>query len=394
MSLLSRRDMLAGLGALAFSPGLARNAGASVDTPTLIVILLRGGMDGLSALVPVGEADFFRYRPDVVSETSRPLLDGLFSLHPNLAGLQTLYDSGQLAIFPSVATSYRGRSHRDAIRILDGSAGEVSINLSGWIGRAAAILPGEKRPSLIATGSRLPLCLLGSCSPVQAGPEELSDLEERAHFLAGAQPYAAFMGEELCAFADRSGLDVRHDETLAEAANRHFVATFEKAVASLGRELETVSGSRIGVIEFAGWDTHHDQGAMAGRVAMLLAALDRGITHLRERCEANWQRTAIVVLSEFGRTVAMNSTGGTDHGTGTVAFLAGGSVRGGRLVGDWPGLALQQLQDGHGLRPTLDVRSVLKGVLTTQFGLSRRELDTLVFFESSAAAPLHDLFRI
>ena len=228
---------------------------------------------------------------------------------------------------------------------------------------------------------------------MQVGPEKFSGLDERAHFFADAEPYAAFMAEELRAFADRSGLDVRHDEPLAEAANRYFVTEFEKAVARLSRELETISGPRIGVIEYAGWDTHHDQGAVAGRVAMLLAGLDRGITHLRERCGANWQRTAIVIMSEFGRTVAINSTGGTDHETATVAFLAGGSVRGGRLMGDWPGLAPQQLHDGHSLRPTMDVRSVLKGILTTQFGLSRKELDTLVFSRSSAAAPLHDLFR-
>jgi uncharacterized protein (DUF1501 family) len=351
-------------------------------------------MDGISALMPVDEPDLLHLRPGLITETSQPLLDSHFLLHPRLAGFQALYDARQLVIFPSVASPYRGRSHRDAIQVLDSGSVDISSHLSGWIGRAAGLFRSRERPSLIATGGRIPLCLLGPCSHLQIGSPESGRLDDRAHFFANARPYTPFMSDDLISFARQSGFQVQPGEPVSAAADRYFVAAFEKSSNRLGQLLAKGGGPRIAILEYDGWDTHNDQGTTAGRVATLLAGLDKGVTLLREYCGANWRQTTVVVMSEFGRTVKMNSSGGTDHGVASVAFLTGGAVQGGRVVGDWPGLSQHRLIDGHSLRPTLDVRSILKGILMGQFGLSPRELDSTVFTDSPTIKPLDDLLVV
>jgi uncharacterized protein (DUF1501 family) len=166
------------------------------------------------------------------------------------------------------------------------------------------------------------------------------------------------------------------------------------AVASAaGKFLAEPDGPRIAVIEANGWDTHANQGAENGQLANRLRALDQGLEALRTALGAAWSRTAILVVTEFGRTVAVNGTRGTDHGTATSAFLVGGAVAGARVVADWPGLATSALHEGRDLRPTLDLRSVCKGVLAVHVGARESDLEERVFPESRGARTLDGLIR-
>jgi len=145
------------------------------------------------------------------------------------------------------------------------------------------------------------------------------------------------------------------------------------------------------VVALDGWDTHANQGASTGSLANKLKALDEGIAALRETLGPAWANTAVVVTTEFGRTVAVNGTRGTDHGTGGVAFVLGGLVRGGRFHGDWPGLSQNALYQGRDLAPTNDLRAVFKGVLSGVWGLESRSLDQRVFPDSGSVRPMDRL---
>jgi uncharacterized protein (DUF1501 family) len=165
----------------------------------------------------------------------------------------------------------------------------------------------------------------------------------------------------------------------------------EPLATAAARFLAAADGPRIAVIDLDGWDTHANQGGAQGTLALRLRALDNGLQTLRTQLGAAWAHTSVLVVTEFGRTAAVNGTRGTDHGTGACAFLAGGAVAGGRVITDWPGLATRELHEGRDLRATLDLRAVVKGVLARQFGLAESALERSVFPASAAAVPLENL---
>ncbi len=150
-------------------------------------------------------------------------------------------------------------------------------------------------------------------------------------------------------------------------------------------------GPRISALAFDGWDTHANEGGPVGRLAQLLGGLDSAFAEFEQGLGARWSNTAVVVITEFGRTARINGTEGTDHGTGTVALLAGGAIAGGRVIADWPGLKDANLQDGRDLKPTMDLRAVLKGVMKDHLGLSDRVLANAVFPDSGAIKPMQGL---
>jgi uncharacterized protein (DUF1501 family) len=160
-----------------------------------------------------------------------------------------------------------------------------------------------------------------------------------------------------------------------------------------GTLMKSEGGPQIAVLEATGWDTHANQGGAKGVLAQRLAGLDRALRTLAEELGALWPQTAVLVVTEFGRTAAMNGTRGTDHGTGGCAFLAGGAIRGGRVIADWPGLSHAALLDNRDLRPTLDLRSVFKGVLDEHMHVDTKTLDSRIFPDSSNARPLQGLMR-
>lgn len=370
---ISRRAWLArvavgsGAGLALQLPGtrlaLAATSPAS-DDRRLVVVLLRGALDGLAAVPPVGDPGWSALRPQAEAEQARfgaPLpLDAQFALHPKLTTLHQWFGARQLLVAHAVASPYRERSHFDAQQLLE-SGGNRAFELStGWLGRAMALTQRQG----VALSAALPLAMRGAASASSWAPSSQPvadpDLVERIArlYASDAQLGPAFAQ----ARAQRGGVMGDANE------GGNFAALARQA----GRFLAAPGGPPIAWLDTSGWDTHTQQ---APRLARQLEALDQGLAALRESLGPRWDITTVLVMTEFGRSAAMNGSGGTDHGTAGVAFLAGGRVAGGRVLTDWPGLGAQQLHEGRDLRPTMDLRALVKPVLQQQLGLGTAQLD-------------------
>ena len=345
----------------------------------LVVVMLRGALDGLAAVPPVGDPGFAALRtggpapgrlPGVPAAAyGEPLpLDATFALHPGLERLHRWYGEGQLLVAHAVASPYRERSHFDAQQLLESGSSRPFELSTGWLGRALAAVDGQG----VALAPSLPLALRGAAGATSWAPNHLKaaddDLLDRL-----AQVYAddPVLGTTLTqARAQRQG--VMGDPAGADRGGAGFSALARQA----GLFLAADGGPSVAWLDLTGWDTHTQQ---AGRLARLLPQLDEGLAALRDALGARWQTTTVLVLTEFGRSAAMNGSGGTDHGTASVALLAGGEVQGGRVISDWPGLAKPALLDGRDLRPTRDLRAFIAPVLQRQFGIddARMQRDVL-----------------
>ncbi len=367
----SRRSLLSlGGAALALQlPGVslalaAGNASGRADDPRLVVIFLRGAMDGLAAVPPVGDPGWKTLRPQADADFERygqPLaLDGTFALHAKLPTLHRWYGEKQLVVAHAVASPYRERSHFDAQQLLESGGNRAFELQTGWLGRAME----TRSQQGVALSPALPLALRGATGASSWAPsnqpEVAPDLLER---LAMLYKQDAQLGPTFAkAREQRSGVMADANE------GANFMALARQA----GRFLAADGGPQIAWLDSNGWDTHS---AQAARLARQFESLDNGLAALRESLGARWANTAVLVVSEFGRSAAMNGSGGTDHGTAGVAFLAGGRVAGGRVLTDWPGLATAQLHEARDLRPTTDVRTLIKPVLQHQLGTATAQLD-------------------
>lgn len=378
---LTRRGALLGLaGAVALGPAALALAAAPTER-RFVVVLLRGGMDGLAVVVPHGEASLASWRAALVPEG---LLDlgGFFGLHPSLAGLHRCYAAGEALAVQAVASPDRSRSHFAAQDTLELGLGGHGI-VSGWLNRAAGAL---RRPAL-AMGAGTPLLL--------RGPAPVGSFQPEGRLHPPPDYYASVLalyrrdpriGPKLArALAERGFTEA----VLAGAALPPHGHAFATLATAAGRLLAAASGPRIAALELGGWDTHVNQ---ARRLAATLKVLDEGLLALRQNLGEAWRQTVVLVVTEFGRTVRVNGSLGTDHGTATVAFVLGGAVAGGRVAGDWPGLAPARLFENRDLRPTTDVRAIAKGLLAQHLGLDAAAL-ARVFPASAAAAPMRRLLR-
>ncbi len=392
---LTRRGALLGLGA---AVALGRASLALSAAPTdrrLVVVILRGALDGLAAVAPYGDPALAGLRGELTPAAPGQeggLLDlgGYFGLHPALAGLHALYAAGQLLPVHAVAGPVRTRSHFEAQDLMESGA-EQRLS-SGWLNRAVqgmAPRPGTEAP--LSIGVSLPLLLRGPAPVGAYAPQSFSQPQPELY----ARLAALHQQDAVTGPAIRQGL-LERGFTGAQLAggpaggeaprDRYAFATLAGAA---GRLLAAPSGPRIAAMELGGWDTH---AAQAARLNGPLRQLDAGLIALRDGLGEAWQRTAVLVITEFGRTVRGNGTGGTDHGTGTVAFLAGGAVAGGRVLADWPGLGGARLLEGRDLQPTMDLRALAKGLLAAHLGLTAPAL-RLAFPGSDAAAPVQGLIR-
>lgn len=398
--MLSRRSALLGLTA-SWSLGRASVALAAPSSgaqdPRLVVILLRGALDGMAAVTPYGDSGLVALRRDLLlPEPGREggLLDlgGFFGLHPALAGLHALYGQGQMLPVHAVAAPYRTRSHFDAQDYLESGA-DHRLD-SGWLNRAVSALPGQggsgknARPDgfALALGLDVPLLLrgptpIGSYAP--AGSQHPTpDLYRAIAQLSAHDPQ---IGPGL-----RSGLQARgFSDDIAPTAppgSDRKIDGFTRLASAAGLMLARADGPRVAALEIGGWDSH------AGQMSALkapLARLDQGIDALRTSLGAAWSQSVILAMTEFGRTARMNGTGGTDHGTGAVAFIAGGAVKGGRVAGTWPGLRAGQLFENRDLAPTTDLRSVIAGVLCAHLSMPRSALARV--FPGMPPTPLSEI---
>lgn len=397
---ITRRGALLGLGALA-ALGHRAAFGHVPGDHRFVVIILRGGLDGLGTVAPYADPAHAVLREGIaLAEPGREegLLDlgGRFGLHPALAGLHALYRHGEAAIVHAVAGPYRSRSHFDAQDAMESGAERRLAD--GWLNRAvAALWPADPGPAqgrsrrALATGPAVPLVLKGPAAVASYAPSRQPEVSpetmDRLAALYARDPLLGAVvteGREGRRFAAAT-IGPEHGPMANLPGER---AAFAALAEAAGRLLAARAGPRVAALETGGFDTHAFQ---PQRLAAALSTLDGGIVALRHGLGDAWRETAVLVMTEFGRTARVNGTLGTDHGTGGVAFVLGGRIGGGRVLGDWPGLGEEALFERRDLRPTTDLRAVAKALLAGHLGVSRDALDAVVFPGSADVAPFRGL---
>jgi uncharacterized protein (DUF1501 family) len=407
----TRRELLLGSGVLfawAFMPRVARAAGRD---PRFLTIVLRGALDGLAAVAPVGDPDWIKLRSDnalqLDGKTPALPLDGFFALNPAMPNVHRLYQAGEASIVHAVATPYRDRSHFDGQDVLESGLPKPGAVDTGWLNRALAGLePGD--PAIthgrqaFAVGPVTPLVVRGPARVMSWTPPRVPPVSEETtlrllDLYRHTDPTLARVLEErlgLAAMARAGGIPDKPDENRPAPQGggiEQVRAYFAEAAGAAAKFLARPDGPRVGALAFDGWDTHVNEGAADGRLAALLGALDGAIAAIKTNMGEAWSETVVALVTEFGRTAHVNGNKGTDHGTGTVALLAGGALKGGRVIADWPGLKETDLFEKRDLMATTDLRAVLKGVLKDHLQVDDRALAAEVFPGSEAVAPMAGL---
>jgi uncharacterized protein (DUF1501 family) len=388
---LSRRAALLGLTS-AVTLGRASLALAAAPTEQrFVVVILRGALDGLSAVVPHGDPALAGQRAELVPEG---LLDlgGFYGLHPALANLHTMYGDGELLPVHAVAGPTRVRSHFEAQDCLESGADHRMT--SGWLNRAVSAMPADtgnrSGSDAMAIGVSVPLLLRGPATVGNWAPHGIisppADLYTQIAALNQADRVTGPAIVEGLSERGFTGEVLSADGTEQPAGNRYAFPALARAG---GEMLRAADGPRVAAMEIGGWDTHV---AQVPRLTRVLADLDAGLAGLKDGLGPAWKQTAVLVMTEFGRTVRVNGTKGTDHGTATVAFVLGGAVAGGRVAADWPGLGPGKLLENRDLQPTADLRAVAKGLLARHLGLAAEALAT-VFPDSATVQPITGLIR-
>ena len=359
IGMLSRRSTLLGLGAAVTLGRVSLAMAAAPTDKRFVVVLLRGALDGLAAVTPYGDPAFAELRGAMRPGGSDGLLDlgGFFGLHPALTGLHEMYGQGELLPVHAVAGPVRTRSHFEAQDLMESGA-EQRMS-SGWLNRAVqGMAPAGPNGLPLSVGVSLPLLLRGAAPVGAFAPQSFQQPQADLY----ARLVALHEHDPVTGPAIREGLQERGfaGSTLGENKNAPDRNAFPSLAAAAGRLLAAADGPRIAAMELGGWDTHAAQGQ---RLVGPLRQLDAGLAALKASLGDAWKQTAVLVITEFGRTVHLNGTGGTDHGTGAAAFVLGGAVAGGRVRADWPGLGAGRLFEARDLQPTMDVRALAKGLL-------------------------------
>jgi uncharacterized protein (DUF1501 family) len=399
-----RRHFLIGAGALAASAAIpevlfAHTGGSS----RLVVVILRGALDGLAAVPPYGDPDYATLHRELAiaapGNTDGALaLNNTFGLHPALSFLHERFAAGELIVFNAVASPYRDRSHFDGQNVLENGLAKPIGSADGWLNRALAALPASGRAAdrAVAISQNVPLILRGEAAVMSKSPQATADVDEDllarlADLYSHDDWFSARLSEAVQTDKMVEGAD---DSGNPKQPQRLRVPDRVTAVARMAANLmRSDGGPEIAVIEASGWDTHANQGGAKGILSTRLGGLDKALNSLADELGPLWPQTAVLVVTEFGRTAAVNGTRGTDHGTGGCAFLVGGAVRGGQVIADWPSLSRTALLDNRDLKPTLDLRSVFKAVLDEHMHVDAKTLAKRVFPDSSGARPLQGLIR-
>lgn len=377
---LNRRHMLGALGAATLLPTRLAYAAAAPGERRFVFIIQRGAADGLATLAPLGDPAFERARGALAEDFSGAAkLDATFALHPALTGMSTLYAQKQALFVHGVGIPYRDRSHFDAQNVLETGGTKPYETKDGWMNRLLALLPGGTRA--MAVSPTVPAALRGPRDVTSYANSRLPDADAElmsrvSQMYAGDKQLHALWESSMQARMMAAGNDDNGQDPVATG----------KLAASL---LSGPSGARVAMIETGGWDTHFQQ---KGRIERQLKGLDAMIGALKTGLGPAWNETLVLVATEFGRTVAPNGTGGTDHGTGSLAMLLGGTVSGGKVVSDWPGLAQGQLFEGRDLKPTLALDAAIAGAVAAHFGLDPA-LVLATCFPGGGSKPIGGLIR-
>lgn len=381
--MIDRRFVLrsaVGAAALTLAPRLAFAKAATERR--FVFIIQRGAADGLSIVAPVGDPAFAAQRGALAEDfAGARKLDGMFALHPALVTVGGLYKQNQALFAHAVASPYRDRSHFDGQNVLEtGGAGAYQLR-DGWLNRLLGVLPQEEARAL-AVAATIPMALRGpnkvSSYAASKLPDASSDLMQRVSMLYAGDPQLHALWSDAMATDALAGANA--DDSRNAAATGALAAKL----------LAPADGARIAMIETTGWDTH---AAQRGRLAAQLKGLDAMVGALQQGLGPLWNETLVLVATEFGRTVAVNGTGGTDHGTASVAMLLGGAVAGGRVAADWPGLKTAQLYQGRDLRPTMPLDSLVGGAVAEHFGVAPDRTMAALFPPAAKVAAVEGLIR-
>jgi uncharacterized protein (DUF1501 family) len=407
----TRRELLLGSGALFAWAAVPRLARAEGHDPRFLTIVLRGALDGLAVVAPVGDPDWGKLRGDkallLTGSTPALPLDDFFALNPAMPNLHRLYQAGQATIVHAVATPYRERSHFDGQDVLESGVPKPGAADTGWLNRTLAALEAGGRADphprqAFAVGPITPLVVRGPAPVLSWVPPKLPPVGDDTtmrllDLYSHTDPTFARVLEERIGLAAIARADAMNSEpgeerpAIQAGGIAQLRSYFADAAGAAARFLAEPDGPRVGALAFDGWDTHVNEGIDKGRLANLLGALDGAVAAIETNMGDAWHDTVVVLITEFGRTAHLNGNDGTDHGTATVALLAGGALKGGRVIADWPGLKEADLYEKRDLKPTADLRAVLKGLLRDHLRADEQRLEATVFPDSAAAKPLQGL---
>lgn len=390
----SRRAWLRG--ALAAGTAAATGSWASLSLAgvanpgdrRLVVVVLRGGMDGLWTVPVIGDPDFAAARGALAEYAGGPLaLSGPFALHPGFARLHEMWGRKELAVIHATGLPYRERSHFDAQNVLEGGGERPYQLATGWLGRALK----ANGQSGMALSTAVPLILRGPANVDTWAPSNLpepsGDLVARLARVYANDPDLAGALARAKGLRDDGGMMMTagaESGNMMAAGGKGASGALPGLTRKAGEFLLQPRGPKVVMLEQGGWDSHANLANEKSGFATNLAQLDASLGELREmlsapKADGLWQRTVVVVATEFGREVAINGTRGTDHGNGGAAFVLGGGVLGGQVLADWPGLAKKDRFEGRDLRPTTDLRAVFKSLAADQLQVTRAALDNEIF---------------
>jgi uncharacterized protein (DUF1501 family) len=387
---LSRRTALGALGAglgVTFLHGTA--LAADVAQRKLVVIVARGAMDGLSVAVPIGDPDYQQLRQSIAIPADQVLaMDSAFGLHPKLKTLHALQQAGQARIAPAVAIPQRIRSHFEAQDLLETGGAQLYAASTGWLNRTLQAAQPNRPIKALSIGAQEPLILRGPVQSESWSPGGRITPNTNRVVTALTDLYA---GDPLLGPALATGLKVEDEANVINGGKPLQGSDVKSFAVTAAKFLTAPDGPSIAVLSLDGFDTHARQGAAEGQLANRLGIMDDVLTGLQQGMGDQWKNTVVVIATEFGRTARVNGTGGTDHGTASTVILAGGALKPGGIVGDWPTLQQTKLFENRDLAPTLDVRAIFKGVLVEHLGIDGRALETVVFPNSREAKAVRGL---
>ena len=403
----SRRELLVSSGtffAWAYMPRLALAEGRD---PRFLTIVLRGALDGLATVAPVGDPDWIALRGDNAltpqGKTPALKLDDFFALNPAMPNLHRMFAANEAIIVHASATPYRERSHFDGQDVLESGLAKPASSDSGWLNRALA---GLARGGLVnprgsrafAVGPVTPLVVRGAAPVLSWSPQRILPASEDT--VMRLLELYRHSDVKLASVLEEHGrmTAIEHSGDMAAVPGQNAPpppaqvrAYFAEVAGTAAKFLAQPDGPRVGALALDGWDTHSNEGIAQGRLSQLLGALDAALAAIETNMGPAWRDTVVALVTEFGRTARINGTEGTDHGTATVALLVGGALKGGRVIADWPGLKAADLYENRDLKPTTDLRAVLKGVLKDHLRVDDHDLAQNVFPGSNGVKPMAGL---
>ena len=399
----SRRALLLASGTLFAWAHLPKFARAEGRDPRFLTIILRGALDGLATVAPVGDPDWLALRGDNALTLDGKLaalkLDEFFALNPAMPNLHRMFEAKEAIIVHAIATPYRERSHFDGQDLLESGLPKPGASESGWLNRALSGLTPAGRvdprgSKVFAVGPVTPLVVRGPASVLSWSPQRVLPASEDTvrRLLALYRDCDAKLAGVL---EDNSKLTASEQFGTGQKPPApgpgQVRAYFSEAAGTAAKFLAKPDGPRVGALALDGWDTHFNEGIAQGRLSQLLGALDEALAAIKNSMGPAWRETVVSLATEFGRTARINGTDGTDHGTATVALLVGGALKGGRVIADWPGLKPANLYQDRDLKPTIDLRAILKGVLRDHLRADEKTLAETVFPGSEAVKPMAGL---